>query len=176
MLVHVLCHLRKQGVNFVNVGRKKGQTWKISVKQLQWLKTQNSDAHIENDYAQSSRCLSRYYGRDNCTTTTNMKFRTNEKKNNIIVLPFVGKSKSCCFICKHKNTGLAMVPVKPRVTGCWNVPFQTENWDFIFSCIKKICINVACRSWTLKETFLITRCSLSVCLYIFYIFIFSPYY
>ena len=59
--------------------KEKGPNMK-SVKQLQWLRTQKSDAHIENDYAQSSRYLSRYYGRDNGTTTTNIQFRTNEKK------------------------------------------------------------------------------------------------
>ena len=40
------------------------------------------------------------------------------RKTNIIVLPFssVGKSKSCCFICKHKYTDLVMLSAKPRVT------------------------------------------------------------
>ena len=60
--------------------------------------------------------FSTYYRRDKGTNTTNKQSRTNEKKNNIFVLPFsrVGKSKSVCIICKHKNTGLAMVPAKPK--------------------------------------------------------------
>ena len=98
--------------------KEKGQTRKISVEQLQWLRAQNADAQIENDGNLCSKCLFRYYRRDKGTITTNKQSRTNEKKNNIIVLPFsrVGKSKSVCFICKHKNTGLAMVSAKPRVT------------------------------------------------------------
>ena len=81
--------------------KEKGQTRNISVEQLQWLRAQNADAQIENDGALCSKCLSRYYRRDKGTNTTNKQSRTNEKKNNIIVLPFsrVGKSKSVCFIC-----------------------------------------------------------------------------
>ena len=53
-----------------------------------------------------SRCLLRYYRHDKGNITTTIQSRTNEKKNDMIVLPFsrVGKTKSCCFICKRKNS------------------------------------------------------------------------
>ena len=60
--------------------KEKGQTRKISVEQLQWLRAQNADAQIENDGALCSKCLSTYYRRDKGTNTTNKQSRTNEKK------------------------------------------------------------------------------------------------
>ena len=78
-------------------------------------RAQNTEIQI--DGVLCSRCISRYYRQDKGNFMTTIQSITNEKKN-IIVLPFsrVGKSKSCCFICKHKNTGLVTVPAKPLVT------------------------------------------------------------
>ena len=79
------------------------------------VRAQNKEIQIDGVHC--SRCLSRYYRHDKGNFTTTIQSRTNEKKNNINVLPFsrVGKSKSC-FICKHKNIDLVTVPAKPRVT------------------------------------------------------------
>ena len=59
--------------------KEKGQTRKISVKQLQWLRAQNTDA--QNDGVLLSSCFSWYCRHDKGNITTNMQFRTNEKNN-----------------------------------------------------------------------------------------------
>ena len=60
--------------------------------------------------------LYRYYRQDKGNFTTTIQSITNEKKYNIIVLPFSRVGISCCLICKHKNTGIVTVPAKPLVT------------------------------------------------------------
>ena len=77
------------------------------------------NTNVQNDDVHCSRSLSGYYRHDKGNLMTIFQPRTNEQKNNI-VLPFspVGKSKSCCFICKNKNTGLVMVP-------------QNHAWHFL---------------------------------------------
>ena len=79
-------------MNFVNVENKKGQTRKITNGLA---RTQNTEIQI--DGVLCSRCLSRYYRHDKGNFTTTIQSRMNEKKNNIIVLPFShdGESKSC---------------------------------------------------------------------------------
>lgn len=100
--------------------REKGQTRKITVKQLEWMK--RKDINVDNDGVICSKCLSRFYREVKTRSTQELTNRTNKEKNNMIVLPFprAGKSKSNCVICKHKNTGLVMVPAKPRVAIFFN--------------------------------------------------------
>ena len=97
-------------------------------------RAQNKEIQIDGVHC--SRCLSRYYRHDKGNFTTTIQSRTNEKKNNINVLPFsrVGKSKSCCFICKHKNIDLVTVPAKPRVTLFCSMAFLYRWASFFFFC------------------------------------------
>ena len=79
------------------------------------LSSSNGLARIQNTEIQidgvlCSRCLSTYYRQDKGSFTTTIQSITNEKKNNIIILPFSRVGISCCLICKHKNTGLVTVP------------------------------------------------------------------
>lgn len=97
--------------------KAKGQTRKITVNQYEWVKKQS--ANVNRDGHMCSKCLSKYY-RD-IKSLQSKEISTFEPKmvkcENFIALPFprAGKSKSNCFICKHKHTGLCMVPADARV-------------------------------------------------------------
>ena len=88
------------------------------------------NTNVQNDDVHCSRSLSGYYRHDKGNLMTTLQPRTNEQKNNI-VLPFspVGKSKSCCFICKSKN--ICNGTAKPRVTLFCSITFSYQWASFV---------------------------------------------
>ena len=76
-------------MNFVNVGNKKAKQEKQVLLVLRrsndLARAQNTD--VQNECVLCSRCLSRY-SHDKGNITTTIQSRTNEQKNDIIVLSF----------------------------------------------------------------------------------------